>query len=191
MTVKATGYDSLQNHRTLKLAHSAAVVAGEIIVSNNRVLIATNVVAISVDGVYVYYGGVNLPKKSGTAFTALKDRVYWDESAEEITDVAAGNIPCGYCARDAASSDTTIRIHLDQNVTNIVAVAITVSAASATGSSSADTTLVGGTIIGILPTGNQDQFVDNVAIAGDGAVTVTLAANATADNTFNVMVERP
>ncbi|MCP4259096.1 MAG: DUF2190 family protein [Planctomycetes bacterium] len=188
---KATGYDSLRDHKTLKLAHSAAVAPGDIIVSNNRVLIAINETAISVDNAYVYHGGVNLPKKTATAFTALIDRVYWDESANEITDVAIGNIPCGYCARDALAADTTIRIFLDQNVTNIVAVAVTVSAASATGSSSADTSLIGGTIIGILPTGNQDQFVDNVTIAGDGAVTVTLAANATADNTFNVMVQKP
>ena len=69
-------------------------------------------------------------------------------------------------------------------------VAVTVSAASSTGSSAADTDLVGGTIMGILPSSNQDQFVDDVTIAADGAVTVTLAANATADNVFDVTVWR-
>lgn len=69
-------------------------------------------------------------------------------------------------------------------------VAVTVSAASASGASAADTDIVWGKIIGIVPTGNQDQFVDNVAIAADWAVTVTLAANATADNTYNVTVAR-
>jgi len=69
-------------------------------------------------------------------------------------------------------------------------VAITVSAASGSGASAADPDLVGGSIIGIAPTGNQDQFVDDVTVSGTGVVTVTLAANATADNTFNVAVWR-
>lgn len=69
-------------------------------------------------------------------------------------------------------------------------VAVTVNAAAAAGSSAADTELEGGSIMGIIPTGNQDQFVDDVTIAANGAVTVTLAANATANNTFLVMVWR-
>lgn len=69
-------------------------------------------------------------------------------------------------------------------------VAVTVSAAAASGSSSADAELEGGTIIGIVPVGNQDQFIDNVTIAANGAVTVTLAANATANNDFEVAVWR-
>lgn len=72
-----------------------------------------------------------------------------------------------------------------------IAVAITVAAAAATGSSAADPLLVGGEILGIYPTGNQDQFVDNVVLNGDGSVTVTLAANATANNTFKVVVLKP
>ena len=69
-------------------------------------------------------------------------------------------------------------------------VAVTVSAAAGSGSSANDTDLIGGTIMGIVPTGNQDQFVDDVTIDANGAVTVTLAANATANNTYNVTVWR-
>jgi hypothetical protein len=68
------------------------------------------------------------------------------------------------------------------------AVAITVAAGQTSGSSAADSTLVGGQIIGIYPTGNQDQLIDNVALNADGSVTVTLAAAATGNNTFNVIV---
>jgi len=70
-------------------------------------------------------------------------------------------------------------------------VAVTVAAAATSGSSAADTELVGGEIVGFYPTGNQDQFVDNVALGADGSVTITLAAAATADNTFNVVVLKP
>lgn len=71
------------------------------------------------------------------------------------------------------------------------AVSITVSSGQSSGSSSADATLVGGQIIGIYPTGNQDQYVDSVTLNADGSVTVTLAANATSNNTFNVIVLKP
>jgi hypothetical protein len=70
-------------------------------------------------------------------------------------------------------------------------VAVTVAAAATSGSSAADTELVGGEILGYYSTGNQDQLVDSVVLNADGSVTVTLAAAATADNTFNVIVARP
>jgi hypothetical protein len=70
-------------------------------------------------------------------------------------------------------------------------VSITVAAGATTGSSAADSELVGGQILGYYPTGNQDQFVDNITLNADGSVTVTLAAAATAANTFNVIVLKP
>lgn len=66
------------------------------------------------------------------------------------------------------------------------AVAITINVGSSTGSSAANKFLVGGTIIACVPTGNNDQFVDNIVLNSDGSVTVTLAANATATNSFSV-----
>ena len=61
-------------------------------------------------------------------------------------------------------------------------VAVTVSAGASSGTGIATS---GSIIIGWRPTGNIDQFVDNVSISGT-TVTVQLAANATADNTFSV-----
>lgn len=72
----------------------------------------------------------------------------------------------------------------------ITTVAVTVTAGQPSGASAAAPTLVGGTVLGIRSAGNQDQFVDNVVLGGTGAVTVTLAANATANNTFSVTVLR-
>lgn len=67
---------------------------------------------------------------------------------------------------------------------------VTVDAAATSGSAAVDTSIIGGTVIGIVPAGNQDQFVDNVAIDGTGVLTVTLAAAATAINTFKVAVQK-
>jgi len=50
--------------------------------------------------------------------------------------------------------------------------------------------VAGSTILGIYPAGNQDQFVDNVAISST-TLTVTLAANATATNTYKVTLLEP
>ena len=70
-------------------------------------------------------------------------------------------------------------------------VSVTVVAGATSGSSAADSELVGGEILGFYPAGNQDQFVANVVLNPDGSVTVTLAAAATADNVFNVVVLKP
>lgn len=69
-------------------------------------------------------------------------------------------------------------------------VEVTVALGETVGVSAADTDLVGGAILSITPATNQDQFVDNVELETDGVVTVTIAAAATADNVFNVMVQQ-
>jgi len=69
-------------------------------------------------------------------------------------------------------------------------VTVTVAAAASSGSSAADNDLKGGEIVGIYPASNQDQFVDNVVLNADGSITITLAAAATANNVFKVVVLR-
>ena len=70
-------------------------------------------------------------------------------------------------------------------------VSVTVLATATSWASSADAELVWGKVIGIVPAGNQDQFVDNVVLTSSTwVVTVTLAAAATADNVFKVTVAR-
>lgn len=61
---------------------------------------------------------------------------------------------------------------------------VTVLATETTGTA---TVVKGSTVIGIVPVSNQDQFVDSVLI-DDVTCTVTIAAAATADNVFNVIV---
>jgi len=67
-------------------------------------------------------------------------------------------------------------------------VTVTVASGATEGSSAADDDLVGGEILGVYPAGNQDQFISNVTLNSDGSITVTLAAAATADNVFKVVV---
>ncbi len=58
------------------------------------------------------------------------------------------------------------------------------------GVSAADPDLVGGKVIGIISDTNQDQLVDDVSMAADGVVTVTLAAAASAENKYVVTVQK-
>ena len=59
---------------------------------------------------------------------------------------------------------------------------VTVSSGNPSGTASVTS---GSIVLGYYSTGNQDQFVDNVSISGT-TLTITLAANATANNTFTV-----
>ena len=61
-------------------------------------------------------------------------------------------------------------------------VSVTVTAGNPSGTTSVTT---GSLIIGYRPTGNQDQLVDNISISGT-TLTLTLAANATANNQFEI-----
>lgn len=69
----------------------------------------------------------------------------------------------------------------------IVTKTVTVAATATSGNV---TVVAGSTILGFYPAGNQDQYVDNVAIAST-TCTVTLAAAATAINTYKVVVLEP
>lgn len=64
----------------------------------------------------------------------------------------------------------------------VVSVTITAGNPSGTG-----TITSGSIVLGYYSTSNQDQFVDNVSISGT-TLTITLAGNATANNTFSVVL---
>ena len=61
---------------------------------------------------------------------------------------------------------------------------VTVTAGNPSGTG---TVTSGSIVIGWYATGNQDQLVDNISISST-TLTITLAANATANNTFTVIL---
>ncbi|NOZ68008.1 MAG: DUF2190 family protein [Deferribacteres bacterium] len=181
----ATIIDTIQNVRTLAYTHDSAVAKGDVIVVNGQVLIAVNDADANAENVYAYQGKAEFPKEANLAVSP-GEICYWDESAGVMTKTQGGNTRAGTCIEASAASDTTLLVLLEPNRTKIRKVSVTVAAGTTAGSSAADTALVGAEVIGIYPTGNQDQLVDNVAVNADGSITVTLAAAATADNTFSV-----
>ena len=73
--------------------------------------------------------------------------------------------------------DSIKQAELDTETANV-----TVSAGNPSGTA---TVTSGSVILGWRATGNQDQFIDNMAVSGT-TLTITLSANAIADNTFQV-----
>lgn len=69
----------------------------------------------------------------------------------------------------------------------VVTKTVTVAVGQTTGTAAV---VSGSKVLGFYPAGNQDQFVDNVVIATT-VCTVTLAAAATAINTYSVVVLEP
>lgn len=63
-------------------------------------------------------------------------------------------------------------------------VTVTVSAGNNSGQA---TVTSGSVVLGYYPATNQDQFVDNISVS-ETTLTLTLAANATADNVFKVVL---
>ena len=100
-----------------------------------------------------------------------------------------GNIvqPSNISATIAAGSITSTMLGSNSVIQAKLAyevVAVTVNAGNPSGTG---TCTSGSIILGWRPTGNIDQFVDSIAVSGT-TVTVTLGANATADNTFSVIL---
>ncbi len=105
---KATPRGGVTTNRTLKLAHTAAVEDGDVIVSNGQVLVAEGDYAADEEGIYTCMGPVEFPKVDATAI-AVGDPVYWDAADGEInTDNA--NPQAGVCIGVAAAADTTVLV---------------------------------------------------------------------------------
>lgn len=123
-------------------------------------------------------------KAAGVQITGLVE-VGYSGSAPVVNDANGG---WNFLVADGAGK---VKVAALPNVVDsIVTKSVTVNAGQTSGSSADDAALVGASVVGIVPAGNQDQFVDNVTVNGSGAVTVTLGAAATANNVFTVTLEK-
>lgn len=95
----------------------------------------------------------------------------------EPGQLAEGVVSEGYIADNAVGADKL----------NYTIKAVTVTAGQTSGTA---TVTAGSVILGYYPTSNQDQFVDSIVISST-TLTVTLAAAATANNVFAVVVLEP
>lgn len=111
-------------------------------------------------------------KKTGLGSNDIKANIV---QPSEVAATIANNTITNAMMKD----DTIKQAELDTEIATV-----TVSAGNPSGTA---TVTSGSIVIGWRPTGNNDQFVDNISISGT-TLTITLAANATADNTFSVFL---
>jgi len=90
-------------------------------------------------------------------------------------------------AADAVGAEEIRANAVKQSELDYEEVTVTVAAGATSGTA---TVTEGAIVIGYYPAGNQDQFVDNISISAT-TLTITLAAAATADNIFRVVLLKP
>ena len=112
-----------------------------------------------------------LNKKTGSGSADIKGKIV-APSTVNAAILAANSV------NNAAMADDAIK----QAELDYEQVSVTVLAGASTGTATVTASSI---VIGWRATGNQDQFIDNISISGT-TLTITLSANATADNTFQV-----
>jgi predicted RecA/RadA family phage recombinase len=115
---KAVPRDSVKNLRTLKLAHTAAVEAGEVIVDSGNILVAVNDADADEENIYIYRGRSAFPKASGVSTAiAANTKVYWDEAegVAKTDDEAAANALIGVTIEAATDDDTEVLVMQQEN----------------------------------------------------------------------------
>ncbi len=110
---KAVSRGGVNQLRTLKYAHTAAVTSGDVIVANGQVLVAIGDYDADEEGVYIFRGPVEFPKEAALAI-ASGEVCYWDGAAGEV-DKTDTNTKTGICIEAAAASDTVALVELGEN----------------------------------------------------------------------------
>lgn len=188
--------EGVRETKTLLYAHSAAVVAGEVIIMEDQVLIAVNAAGADVMNVYAYECRAAFPKADGVGEgidTAVY--VYWDAVNEVVTDVAMGNVPLGIAIEDSADADTEVVVDLcsftispTRRMPELIddpgdagAIPVTKSFACFITTEGAETRTLA------IPTFAGQRLVLSMAVdGGDCVITVASAINQTGNNTITM-----
>lgn len=102
---------------TTKHTPGSDVTAGDVIVEEDKVLVAKNDIASGVEGEVDTNGEFRWPKTAATAYTQGKP-LYWDVADQEATEDADGgtNKKIGWVTKDALAADTEVYGYLANNV---------------------------------------------------------------------------
>ena len=106
----------LQEGKVLNITAGANYSVGDVVpLGVNAVGIALtdidsgDIGAVRVDGVY------QIAAVNNSAFT-IGEKLFWDTSAEKLTDTATNNIAVGLCVEAKAETGTTAKVLLTQGV---------------------------------------------------------------------------
>lgn len=103
----------IQNGSNINYTNGGAsdIAAGDVVGLGTRIGIAAAAIPVGALGTVITEGVFEAPAISTAAF-ALGDQVYWDATAEKLTNVSEGNTLAGWCIAAKAESGATARIKL-------------------------------------------------------------------------------
>jgi predicted RecA/RadA family phage recombinase len=105
----------VQTGDSIDYTPATAVDAGDVIVQNDLIGVASVDIAASALGALAVTGVFDFPKDTGSASAiAAGKTVYWDENNEVATETAGGNTSLGKSVKAAGDDDTTVRVRLSQ-----------------------------------------------------------------------------
>lgn len=96
---------------TLNYTPGADVSAGDVVLLNDLLTVATHDIPASKLGAVAFGGVWEIAKGSDTI--AMGDAVYWDSTASQITTTATANTFAGHAAAAAGSSDDKVAVLLN------------------------------------------------------------------------------
>jgi predicted RecA/RadA family phage recombinase len=102
----------IQPGNNLTLVATAAVVAGQGLLVGSLFGVVQGAAAIGAEFVLCRQGVYELPKTAGTAW-AVGDKLYWDDTAKEVTKTVGSNKLIGVAVAVAASAATVGEVLLD------------------------------------------------------------------------------
>lgn len=102
------------DRKTIKFAHTAAVVALTVLLLRSRVLVPLNDTDAAADNLWVFEGLIEHAKAAVTILAG--ETAYWDDTAKVFTNVVGTNTKCGVFTEDAASGTAVAQIYLTNEV---------------------------------------------------------------------------
>lgn len=102
--------------RMVDYTPASAVTAGDVIVQDEMVGIATSDIAADEKGALAVEGIFDVQKTAAAEAMSAGELVYWDEADESATLLpdSGTNKLLGKCVEDATAAATSVRVKLDQ-----------------------------------------------------------------------------
>lgn len=107
---------------------AAAVDAGDVVLNGDLAMVAHQDIAASALGALAIAGGVY--KMTGDAAIAVGKRVFWNATAEKVTETAEGNRPFGWTVSACSGNGSSVYVyHGVERPSGLIYVAVAASAA--------------------------------------------------------------
>lgn len=102
----------VQRGQNLTFTATAAVVSGQALLMGSVFGVASGAAAIGAPFTLVVNGVFDLPRAAALT-VAEGAKLYWDNTAKNVTNVLTANTLIGACHVASVSADTTIQVYLD------------------------------------------------------------------------------